>query len=100
MATILSGVVTVATAGEQTQFTKTPTPIRALRVESDDGNSNPVFIGGLDVSATAYGIRLASAGNDSGWIKFEGQVAGDLSDFWADVTTPGEKVQFLAITAL
>ena len=99
MATILSGVVTVATAGTQVRFTTTPTPIRALRVESDDGNSNAVFIGGPDVSAAAYGIRLASSGNNSDWIKFEG-MPGDLSDFWADVTTNGEAVQFLAIPAL
>jgi hypothetical protein len=100
VASIQSGSVTVAAAGTRQQVTVTPTSIRAIRFESDDGNTNPIFIGDSAVAATAYGVRLASAGNNSDWIKFEGQTPGDLSHFYVDVTTSGEKAQYLAILAL
>jgi len=46
-----------ATAAQPTQFTATSTPVCWARIESDDANSNPAFIGGSGVTA-ANGQRL------------------------------------------
>jgi hypothetical protein len=100
VATIKSGSVTVGTAGTRQRVTTTPTPVRGIRFESDDGNTGAIFIGDSTVSATAYGLRLASAGNNSDWIKFDGQTPGELADFYVDVATNGEKAQYLTILAL
>lgn len=97
MATISHGTLTMD--GNALQFTVTPTPIRKVRFEYDDGYAANIFIGGEDVTSTSYAFALTATGATTGWIEFDGQLPGDLKDFWA-IGTASDRVHYMVIKAL
>ena len=97
MATIIQGTLTMT--GSAIQVTKSNTPIRAVRFEYDDTYNASIFVGGASVSASTYGFALKAASASTDWIKFEGEMPGQLSDFWA-FGSASDKLHYIAIEAL
>jgi hypothetical protein len=64
-----------AVADQPTRFTVTRVPARHIIIESDDGNSNPVFIGNASVTS-ANGIRLHNSATVPGRMEL-GPFSGD-----------------------
>lgn len=92
------GQLQVTIGAAATRFTATNTPVCYARIEADDGNGNPAFIGGSSVT-TANGQRL----NNSATLPEELVIGPfpqnyfDLSELYA-AGTQGEIVNILYVT--
>jgi len=96
MAAYDHATITVSSAGTAVQFVSTPTPIRRLRVQAPPGNSGITYVGDSSVSASSAGIEFPAAGGDTEII-FDNGRPGDLSEFYADAATNGDKVHWSAV---
>lgn len=88
---IVSGTVTIATAGTAQQVTATSTPIPGVWVAADLGNTNPVVVGDSSVVAangSMQGIVL-TPGNNSVFIAIN-----DLSLLYVDSQTNGDELTY------
>lgn len=103
MAGIFAATITVSSAGTAVQITSTPTPFEWAIFHIAEGNSNDVAIGASDVSMT-NGLTLEVVGNNNyekdSW-RIDGKLFTespplDLSDFYVDATTNGDKIEVLA----
>lgn len=86
---VLSGLITVTTAGAAVQGTATPA-VYAVAVKAHPSNSDTVWVGNDtgDVAAT-NGFPLNPG---------EGVVVqGDLSQYWFDADVSGEKICWLVV---
>ena len=93
------GMLQVTIGSASTQFTATKTYACEVVIESDDGNSNPVFIGDSTVLSST-GIRLANSATVPGRLQlgpYSGIQPIDLSTLYA-AGTQNEKVNILYIT--
>jgi hypothetical protein len=90
------GTITVSSAGTAVQFTGTPTPVRRVRVQAPPGNSGVTYVGDSTVSASSAGIEFpATGGNEE--VIFDNGRPGDLSEFYADAATNGDKIHWSAV---
>ena len=96
MATFTAGTVTVSSAGTRVQVTSTPTPIRRVRFQAPPGNSGITYVGASTVSASVTGIEFAAAGGNESIDFTEGR-PGDLSEFYSDAATNGDKIHYMAV---
>ena len=85
--------IEVANAGTRVRISTATDPVVAIVFRSRTGNSGKVYVGGSDVAA-AVGFELA-AGEQVEWPIKEGQLPR-LSDFWVDVATNGDDVDYAA----
>ena len=85
-----SGTTNVATAGTEVQISNTANKVRCIKVKALAGNSNKVYLGVSDVTAS-NGYEL-SAGNEVE-INF-GDQGGTVpfSTFYVDAATNNDKV--------
>lgn len=93
----VQAVLTVTTAGTRQQFTTSSIASPYIRFEALGTNTNPVFIGLSTVSATVYIARLAAGTSITLQAPTYARGLGsefDLTAFWADVTTNGEKISW------
>ena len=98
MAVLAASTVTVSTAGTRVQVTSTPTPIRRVRFQAPPGNSGITYVGGSAVSSSVAGIEFAAAGgNESVDFTSDGGRPGDLSEFYCDAATNGDKIHYIAV---
>ena len=103
MATVFATTITVCTAGTAVQVSSTPRPFVWAIFHNAPGNSNDVYVGGSDVSAT-NGLslqRITGSSNHLDEIEFKGKMFAedpplDLMDFYVDAETNGDKVEILA----
>jgi len=103
MATVFATTITVSSAGTAVQVSSTPRPFVWAIFHNAPGNSDNVYVGGSDVSAT-NGLSLQKVTGSSHHldvIKFEGKLFAedpplDLMDFYVDAASSGDKVEILA----
>ena len=90
-----SGTTNVATAGTEVQISNTANKVRWIKVKALAGNSNKVYLGVSDVTAS-NGYEL-SAGNEVE-INF-GDQGGTVpfSVFYVDAATNNDKVSWVVI---
>lgn len=87
--------VTVAAAGTRVQLTSSsPTPCRSIIIQANSGNTGDIYIGGVTVSSSVYGIRLTKGSsitisNDLNDAKI------DLSGFYIDAGTSADGISIL-----
>ena len=96
MATFTAGTITVSSAGTRVQVTSTPTPIRRVRFQAPPGNSGITYVGASTVSASVAGIEFPAAGGNESVDFTEGR-PGDLSEFYCDAATNGDKIHYMAV---
>lgn len=103
MATVFATTITVSSAGTAVQVTTIPTPFVWAIFHNAPGNSGNVYIGDVNVAST-NGLslqRLTGSANHLDEIKFDGKLFAedppmDLSDFYVDAATNGDKIEVLA----
>ena len=103
MSGIFAATITVSSAGTAVQVTTTPTPFVWAIFHNAPGNSGNVYIGDADVAST-NGLslqRITGAANHLDEIKFDGKLFAedppmDLSDFYVNAATNGDKIEVLA----
>ena len=90
-----SGTTNVATAGTEVQISNTANKVRWIKVKALAGNSNKVYLGVSDV--TASNVYELSAGNEVE-INF-GDQGGTVpfSVFYVDAATNNDKVSWVVI---
>ena len=96
MATFTAGTITVSSAGTRVQVTSTPTPVRRVRFQAPPGNSGITYVGASTVSASVAGIEFAAAGGNESVDFTEGR-PGDVSEFYCDAATNGDKIHYMAV---
>ena len=96
MAAFTTGTKTVSSAGTRVQVTTAPTPVRRVRFQAPPGNSGITYVGGSAVSASVAGIEFPAAGGNESLDFTEGR-PGDLSDFYCDAATNGDKIHYMAV---
>jgi len=96
LASISAGTATVSTAGTRVQVTATPTPVRRVRLQAPPGNSGITYVGGSTVSSSVAGIEFPAAGGNATVDFTEGR-PGDLSEFYCDAATNGDKIHYMAV---
>jgi len=96
LATFTAGTITVSTAGTRVQVTSTPTPIRRVRFQAPPGNSGITYVGASTVSASVAGLEFTAAGENESVDFTEGR-PGDLSEFYCDAATNGDKIHYMAV---
>ena len=96
MASVTAGTKTVSSAGTRVQVTTTPTPVRRIRFQAPPGNSGITYVGISTVSASVAGIELPASGGNETVDFIEGR-PGDLSEFYCDAATNGDKVHYMAV---
>ena len=96
MAAFTAGTKTVSSAGTRVQVTTAPTPVRRVRFQAPPGNSGITYVGGSAVSASVTGIEFPAAGGNESLDFTEGR-PGDLSDFYCDAATNGDKIHYMAV---
>ncbi len=88
-----SSTLTVTTSGTRLQFSNTADRVKSLSVRARPGNTNNAFLGDVTVT-TSLGWTLQPG--ESKTLDF-GDGSAPFSDFYADVTTSGEKLDWTAI---
>lgn len=87
--TVLTGQVTVSTAGTRVQISSTSAPILSVTIRTDVGNAGNVFVGGSNVSST------------TGYIMGPGETVSldidDLTDLYIDAANDDDSVSYIAI---
>ena len=89
---------TVTTAGTQIQVTTSQIYASSIYFEALGSNTGYIYVGGSDVSSTAYITRLSAgqgfaiAADSSGNARLGG-VDIALSELWVDSSVNGEKCQ-------
>ena len=96
MASVTAGTKTVSSAGTRVQITTIPTPVRRVRFQAPPGNSGITYVGISTVSASVAGIEFPAAGGNETVDFIEGR-PGDLSEFYCDAATNGDKVHYMAV---
>ena len=96
MASVTAGTKTVSSAGTRVQITTIPTPVRRVRFQAPPGNSGITYVGISTVSASVAGIELPAGGGTETVDFIEGS-PGDLSEFYCDAATNGDKVHYMAV---
>ena len=96
MASVTAGTKTVSSAGTRVQVTTTPTPVRRIRFQAPPGNSGITYVGISTVSSSVAGIEFAAAGG-SETVDFTEGRPGDLSEFYCDAVTNGDKIHYMAV---
>ena len=96
MATFTAGTITVSSAGTRVQVTSTPTPVRRVRFQAPPGNSGITYVGASTVSASVVGLEFTAAGENESVDFTEGR-PGDLSEFYCDAATNGDKIHYMAV---
>ena len=88
---LLTGTITVATAGERQRFAAEPKEaIYTIIFKARKGN---FYLGGADVSSSA-GMELEPGATLQ--LEFRSGREAALSDFYGDAGTSGDKLDFLA----
>lgn len=92
--------VTVTTAGTRVQVTATSTLCESILFQGHPSNTGKVYVGDSNVSATRgtsldAKIGYTVASNPKG----DGSHLFDLSDYWVDAQTNGEKVKVSYVAA-
>ena len=88
-----SSTLTVTTSGTRLQFSPTADKVKSLSVRGRPANTGNVFFG--DVTVTT-GLGWTLQPGESKTVDF-GEGSALFSDFYADVTTNGEKLDWAAI---
>lgn len=90
------GNKTVTTGGTGEALVASSTLAHVLYIHAMSANTNPVFVGDSGVDKTTSKQITLSAGES---IRFDAPEDNffDLADWWVDVTTDGEGVDFLYI---
>ena len=97
MAGIITGKVTVASAGTAVRFTTATTPIRSITVYAAGGNTGDVYVGASNVDNTD--TPTAKATNFSITFRTHPEESpGDLMDFWVDAANTNDFITFRAVT--
>ncbi len=96
MASVTAGTKTVSSAGTRVQVSSTPTPVRRVRFQAPPGNSGITYVGTSTVSSSVAGIEFAAAGG-SETVDFTEGRPGDLSEFYCDAATNGDKIHYMAV---
>ena len=96
MAAFTTGTKTVSSAGTRVQVVSAPTPVRRVRFQAPPGTSGITYVGGSSVSASVAGIEFHAAGGNESLYFTEGR-PGDLSDFYCDAATNGDKIHYMAV---
>lgn len=87
--TLVSGVVTVATAGVPVQLKNTATPCKRIDIVALYGNSGTVYVADLNVLAsTKQGMPLTQGSSYTAYVY-------DLSLVYVDSTSSGDKVSYV-----
>lgn len=99
MAATQMATVTVTTAATRVRVVTVPTPIRRVRFQTDDFNglTDKIYIGDVLVTSAIYGASMLRW--DSVTFDFTDGRPGDLSEFYADATTNGNRVHYVAVLA-
>ena len=91
---LLTGTITVATAGERQRFAAEPKEaIYTIIFKARKGNSGNLYLGGPDVSSSA-GMELEPGATLQ--LEFRSGWEAALSDFYGDAGTSGDKLDCLA----
>ncbi len=96
MASVTAGTKTVSSAGTRVQVSATPIPVRRVRFQAPPGNSGITYVGTSTVSSSVAGIEFAAAGGNETVDFIEGR-PGDLSEFYCDAATNGDKIHYMAV---
>tara|TARA_B100000700_G_C15030830_1_gene850444 strand:- start:1873 stop:2181 length:309 start_codon:yes stop_codon:yes gene_type:complete len=96
LASFTAGTKTVSSAGTRVQVTTVPTPVRRVRFQAPPGNSGITYVGGSDVSSSVAAIEFTAAGGNETVDFTEGR-PGDLSEFYCDAATNGDKIHYMAV---
>jgi hypothetical protein len=96
LASVTAGTKTVSSAGTRVQVSSTPTPVRRVRFQAPPGNSGITYVGTSTVSSSVAGIEFAAAGG-SETVDFTEGRPGDLSEFYCDAATNGDKIHYMAV---
>ncbi len=95
MATFTAGTITVSSAGTRVQVTSTPTPIRR-EIPSTSGKLRNHVCRCIYRFGSVTGIEFAVAGGNESIDFTEGR-PGDLSEFYCDAATNGDKIHYMAV---
>lgn len=96
MAGVKMATVTVSSAGTRVRFIAADTAIKRIYVMPDFSNTGSVYVGGSDVASSVMGRRMLPGNFDSFTVDYEEQ-AGNLSDWYADAETNGNKLHYIAV---
>ena len=101
MSSIFADSIDVPSAGTRVQISTDPSPVLNITFKARKGNAGNVYLGNVTVSATV-GFELAPG--DSITLDPSQVVHRDttvlLSDFYVDVATNGDDVDFIALLKL
>lgn len=91
--------VTVTTAGTRVRVAATPTPIRGVRFHTDayNGAADLIYIGDVLVSSSVFGANMPRSTNIT--FDFADGRPGDLSEFYMDASSNGNRVHYVAVLA-
>ena len=98
MAGIIHGRVTVASAGTAVRFTTLPTPIKYLLLDVPSANTGNAYVGDSTVASNNAPSITKGTTREFTFRHDAEEAPGDLSDFYADVGTNGDVINYLAIT--
>lgn len=91
---LLTGTITVSEAGTRQRFASEPMEaVYTIIFKAKAGNSGNFYLGGPEVSATA-GMELEPGSTLR--LEFPSGREAALSDFYGDVATDGDKLDYLA----
>jgi len=88
------GSKTVSTAGTGEKLVASSTIVTGVIIQAKEANTNPVFVGDSGVDNTTSPQITLDAGESVSIFPGEGFDL-DLAEFYVDVTTNGEGVDFL-----
>ena len=100
MANILSGTVTVATAGTRVAFPSARKKCVWIKVTAREGNTGVVYFGDVTVSSSnGYTLYQGTDGvnNTTGPIPLLDVGGVDLSSLYLDSASNGDKADFVAV---
>jgi hypothetical protein len=96
MASIISGTITVASAGTAIRFTTVPTPLRSIEIYAIGGNTGDVYVGDSSVDNTDI-PTVKGNGFSLLFRSTKDETPGDLSDLYLDAANTGDKIAYRAI---
>ena len=100
MARLISGTVTVTTAGTRVAFSSPRSRVTWLKVRATDGNTGTVYLGDSTVSSTA-GYPLYQGIDEvltAVIVPIPEGSSIDLGDVYLDAATNGDKAEYIALT--
>ena len=96
MTSLITGAVTVTSAGTAVQFSTAQNPIRSIRIVATGTNTGAVYVGASDVDNTNSPLMVPGASLPVDWTESTGR-PGLLSDLWVDADNNNDEIRYWAV---